>query len=279
MLTRLPWREAVGFLIGAALIVFVVWASGLLPDYVEYCYDNQAGHKECATYYIAFVALWEIGKGLSWISPAVTAIATGFIAWFTWTLWQSSEKSWLASRRSADIAERALIASNRAWLSIEDVKLIHPTKIAEDKIIFRVSATIKHHGETPATSVWMAFESYFIEENETPFIAAQEQFRAKLRGHWSQMGESLFKSDTFTMCQLWADGPDKIKKAITTRPSAERRANFTIFIGVSYRVVGDQQAHITQYAYSMLNVLVGTEIPQGKEIDLPRQPFLAGQID
>ena len=108
------WRYILGFLIGAIPVMFAAWALGLLPGHIEYCYDDQAGHEECATYNIALIAFWEIGKGLNWVSPAVTAIATGFIAWFTWTLWQSSEKMWKITARSLVIARRAAQAAKSA---------------------------------------------------------------------------------------------------------------------------------------------------------------------
>jgi hypothetical protein len=185
-----------------------------------------------------------------------------------------------AATEGNKINRENFVAMRRAWLSIEDVKLLPPTKFTDDGFAFRVSATAKHHGETPATSVWIEFESYFPEENEIAFMDAQQQFRGKLRNRPSEMGETLFKGDTFTTAELWGDGPDKIKNAIKTRPNGERKLGFTVFIGVSYRIIGDTTAHVTQYAYGMLNVPVGTEIPEGKSVNLPpRQPFLAGEID
>jgi hypothetical protein len=89
----------------------------------------------------------------------------------------------------------------------------------------------------------------------------------------------LFTSDTFTVVEAWGDGMDKIKNAIKTRPSGERKFGFMIFVGVSYRVAGDQSVHITQYAFGHLNVLIDTEVPEGSGVELRREPFLAGEID
>lgn len=95
-----------GFFVGAALISILAWALGLLPpEYVKYCYEKQGGYEECASYHIALVAFWQIGKGLNWLSPAVTAIATGFIAWFTIVLSRIGKQQ----ARDARVVQRAYV--------------------------------------------------------------------------------------------------------------------------------------------------------------------------
>lgn len=75
----IPW-----FLVGAILMFAALWALGLLPSaHVKYCYTNQTHQEECATYNIALVLIWEIGKFLNWISAAVTAVATAVLAFIT----------------------------------------------------------------------------------------------------------------------------------------------------------------------------------------------------
>jgi hypothetical protein len=96
--------------------------------------------------------------------------AVGQAALFVWQLLligESLNDAKKAANAASDGAKAAIegnkinrenfIAMRRAWLSIEDVKLLHPTKFTDDGFTFRVSATIKHHGETPATSVWVDF--------------------------------------------------------------------------------------------------------------------------
>jgi hypothetical protein len=96
---RVSWRHVLGFFVGAALSLLAALALGLIPTHAEY--------------------FWEIGKGLNWISPAITAIATGFIAWFTFTLKRSTDKLWSATQRSAVIAERALTQLERPFIGIK----------------------------------------------------------------------------------------------------------------------------------------------------------------
>lgn len=265
-------------------IWFLWWASAGYPLDGPICYPPDSADN-CQRYNVIFYSAWRLALVANYWGVLIGALATIAIAVFTWTLWQEGRKQREVTGNAVAVAECAnelnrqnAIGSRRAWLSLEDVKLLHPTKFTEDGFTFRVSATAKHHGETPATSVWIAFESYFREATEVNFSDAEENFREKLRGHWGAMGETLFKGDTFTTVELWADGFERIKNVIQTRPSGERKFGFTVFIGVSYRVVGDPTAHITQYSFAHLNVPVGFEIPEGGTIDLPRQPFLAGHI-
>lgn len=64
------------FLVGAALAVLVASALGLRPS--EY--------------------ILVTGDGLNWISPAITAIATAAVAYFTWTIWRINSSQLQHSR-------------------------------------------------------------------------------------------------------------------------------------------------------------------------------------
>lgn len=179
----------------------------------------------------------------------INAFAAIAVAVFTFTLWRSTVKLWETGEKQIAVAESAnslnreiSVASRRAWISIEDVKLIHPTKFMEDGIVFRVQVVTKNLGQTPATSVWIDFESYFSENISEKFTDAERRFKDKLRAHPVELGELLFPGDTNTYWQGWADGIEKIKDAIGTRPSGEKRIGFTVFIGLSYRIVGDSSA-------------------------------------
>jgi hypothetical protein len=175
---RLPWRQVLSFLIGAALVVLVAWALGLFPAYVEYCYNDQTAHKECATYHIALVAFWQLGKALNWISPAVTAIATAFIGLFTWTLWQSNEKMWIATKISAKAANKnadtALIAL-RPWISCK-VEIAGPLTYTPDgdaKFMFRF--IVENVGHSPAFGVRLTpFLSLLSPKHEPSIVKLQK---------------------------------------------------------------------------------------------------------
>lgn len=180
-----------------------------------------------------------------------------------------------ANRLNREVA----VNDRRAWLSIEDVKLEHPTRFTEDGIVFVLSATAKNVGRTPAKNVDISFESYFPEGNTERFPDAERGFIDRLRKQPVELGSILFPDDTFVLRQTWGDGLDRMKNAITARPSGERKLGFTIFVGVSYRIMGDDSVHITYHPHSLLNVPVGAAIAEDKPLDLPPMPYLAGEAD
>jgi hypothetical protein len=97
-------RSAAQIVLAAALLLFGLWLIGWVPTYGEYCTQSEhTGYKECTTYHITLLALRHIGKFLDQISPAITAIATGFVGWFTYTIW-SVNKNQLSHTRAIERA-------------------------------------------------------------------------------------------------------------------------------------------------------------------------------
>jgi len=119
-----------------AVVLLEAWALGRIPTYVQHCEKSQhTGHEECAAYHISLFALLQIGKFLDAISPAVTAIASGVIAWFTATIWIINRRQLAHGRR----VDRAYV--NGGWGRYIDGKLY---------------ANINNDGKTPATVHHMA---------------------------------------------------------------------------------------------------------------------------
>jgi hypothetical protein len=157
MLSRERRQAVAMFVFGLALLAWGAWLLGWIPTYAEYCEQNPQTHqKECATHHIFLIALWQIGKALDAAAPAITAIATGFIAWFTLTLKGATDRLWDAgerqlelirsnaaeqssdmkasiavaknaadaAKRAADAAEQALTGLERPWLFIEGATIV-----------------------------------------------------------------------------------------------------------------------------------------------------------
>jgi hypothetical protein len=87
-------------------------------------------------------------------SGALTALATIAIAWFTWTLRQSNEKLWGATKIAADAAKQsadALVTAERAYVSVKqpETKLIFDHQ-SRTLISLRVWVVWKNSGSTPA---------------------------------------------------------------------------------------------------------------------------------
>lgn len=225
-----------------------------------------------------------MAKAAEWavvVAIGATVVTLVGVVLVGWTLYHTRRAADAAGKMvtESERATAAVIADQRAWLSIEDVKLKHPTKITEQGIIFGTLVTTKNYGRTPAKSVEIRLESRFDEGNPESFRVAETRFKEMLRNHPAELGTLLFPQETFMQGDTWADGEDKIGTAMKARPNGEIKVGFTIFVGISYRVMGDESVHITYQPYSALNVPVGTEIPQGKTIALQPMPFLAGEAN
>lgn len=272
-----------------ALIAFAFWIFVALPLYYgprddPAAYKCPAKENENHGFWekarcdpVAYFTLWLVGfTGVL----AVSTIGLWIVTWRSGVRQSRDMKASVAVGETANRLNREIsVASRRAWVTIDGVKLIHPTQFAEDHIIFRVQVTTKNLGETPATSIWLACESYFAENNSEDFASAKRRFITGLRDHPVQLGQLLFPGDMDTYRHLWTDGIVKVRPAIRTLPSGQKTIGFNIFIGVSYRIAGDSVAHITYHPYGMLNVPIGTAIEEGKSADLPRESFVAGEAD
>jgi hypothetical protein len=174
-------QQAIGmFVFGLALLLLGAWMSGWIPTYAEYCEQNPQTHqKDCATYHIALIAVWQIGKILDASAAAITAIATGFIAWFTLILKRSTDRLWdagerqlkfvesntkesialtqraaEAAERSADLAERTIDAAEAPFLY--PIMVGHTVTSTPDGFIESIGLgemvqfKFKNFGRTPA---------------------------------------------------------------------------------------------------------------------------------
>jgi hypothetical protein len=290
------WRWVVVLWVAAALSG-LLWGSFSIPAaYEQVCYENkETRQKECATYHVALVAFWHAGKFLDDHNGAFNAIFAGFVAAFTWRLWRSTHKLWEAGERQLRVAERnaraaedanklnreSFIPERRAWLTLEDFKIIHPTQFSETGARIKVRFVVKNLGPTPATDVRIDAESRFDRSGET-YAEASERFKGKMRSSIGPIGGIIFPNDTLIVNGLmWFIEEEQIKEAARTRERDGRRfIGIMFFAGVSYKVSGDTAPHLTFFPYSWLNIpLDGKELAIGQSLKLSPHPFLAGDAD
>jgi hypothetical protein len=86
------------------LILFLWWASSGYPTEAKIC-DPPGTTGNCTSYSIIFYVTVRALDGLNYYGVLFGAIGTGFIAWFTWTLRQSTEKMWIETKKAADAAD------------------------------------------------------------------------------------------------------------------------------------------------------------------------------
>jgi hypothetical protein len=284
--------------------VFVIGFLCFIPAHYEICEVSEKTHdKDCTSYQLVpFIAL-KIPQILDRMGGVFTALATIAIAWFTFALKKATDRLWDAGERQlkflADssaaqsrdmqgsiaaaqeanrISHETAVQSRRAWLSVEDVKFIHPTEFREDGFVLRVSAKVKNFGSTPATGVWLDFTPFISEAGER-YIDASARVLARARAHPPVVGTTIFPQDTLVIAEVSGIGSEHFAKSIKPRPDGSRFGTVILFVTASYQVLGDPVRRVTHHSHSYLNARVGLKVTQGNVIDLPADPFSAGTID
>lgn len=100
-------RIVCGVLAGLILLLIAAWLSGSTGQICEY---NQSTHQnECPSYNLAFFFILKGGEIINYYGPLIAALATIAIAFFTYTLKQSTDKLWIAGENQL-IASREIAA-------------------------------------------------------------------------------------------------------------------------------------------------------------------------
>jgi hypothetical protein len=103
----------VGFLLGFATLLIIFLLNSDVAAHYEVCETTKEGAKECARYGVIGFAFREIGAALNDYNGLITAAATVFIAWFTWSLRQSTDKLWDAGERQLKLLADTSAAQSR----------------------------------------------------------------------------------------------------------------------------------------------------------------------
>jgi hypothetical protein len=229
---------------------------------------NERGHT-LATWTLAFAT-----SGLF--------LATTGLWFFTYLLWTSTrravvdgEKAINVAREGNQISRESLIADQRAWLSIESVRLIHPTCFLESGTELHLEVSGKNFGRTPAQHVWSQFEPLSV---NGPFRATEARFIAGMRSR-IPIGGALFPQDTYTDRTHTGIYHDVIKSAITVRPDGDKMINLVLFVAVRYTVMGSPNMGLTYHPYDMRNIKVGLTVQEGTFIPLSPTTILPGVVE
>ena len=122
----------VGFALASAFWVLVMVLSSAPSATYQICETNQYGKESCAPHHLLYVAFWYVGYIFN--ANIITAIATAAIAWFTWTLRQSTEKMWIETKKAADAADLSAKAVTIVEFPIIRTAWIGPELLAVDSL-------------------------------------------------------------------------------------------------------------------------------------------------
>ena len=137
------WAVA-GTVIGMAALWLVSFIFGLSHEICPQGSGAQNGN--CPRYNLLFFSLWHLTEITNWLSPALTALATIAVGYFTWTLWQSNEAAGKLAERGQEhfrVTERAYVKMSHFSPGIEFVQNMGAIHII-------TSIRVKNFGHTPA---------------------------------------------------------------------------------------------------------------------------------
>ena len=138
----------------ANAVLFLLGVLALYPIYADVCAkDAHTAAQDCARYHILAYVIMRVGESSHDYHGILTAIATAFIAWFTWTLRRSTDKLWDAGEKQRELSEKTAERQLRAYVFVEgDSKDNLPVVDAVNGIIkFPLKAI--NRGQTPAYKV------------------------------------------------------------------------------------------------------------------------------
>jgi hypothetical protein len=149
------------FVICAICAVWIQWwASSGFPFDGQVC-EIPEPPKNCGSHNVFFYFAYRLATIANQWSALITAIATGFIAWFTLTLWQTT-------RGTLDLARNEFISSHRPRMRLKHIWLTDNRPLLRDDNTtwqngpLEVTLDIVNVGNTAGYVTWINFESVLL---------------------------------------------------------------------------------------------------------------------
>jgi hypothetical protein len=122
------YEIAIGALVATAIWALIFVLTSDAASHYEICEAGKEGTKQaakdCASYDVVSFAFREIRMHLDIVSALITAVATAFIARYTFTLKRSTDNLWTSAKEQLDLAREEFISTHRPKIIIHaiDVK-------------------------------------------------------------------------------------------------------------------------------------------------------------
>jgi hypothetical protein len=148
-------RILVMLVLAVPTALIFAWASFGYPTEGEIC-EITNGTKNCESYNIFFAATWNFLKAIDHWSVLITALATGAIAYFTFTIRNINRSQLIHAHR----VERAYVSGGgvperrpaRAWIDKGDGRLVQATEPTG-----RFELHVNNYGKTPGELLEIGF--------------------------------------------------------------------------------------------------------------------------
>jgi len=161
-------------------LYFIFRIIGWIPAESQLCqYNDYTSKEHCVTYSTEYVLAIETARFLNYNAGAIAAIASVFVALFTWTLWRSTHLLWEVGREQHNAAMRQLAVatmSAEAAIGVEMPRMIltdvhMPTLLESPRKSLatdRLDISFKNHGRTSAELVAECFEWRVLVPEQLP---------------------------------------------------------------------------------------------------------------
>jgi hypothetical protein len=137
MLRTKTWFVVSALTLFAVPFLVIAWLDWHPSVYADICYKSEGSdEKQCAPYHVMLVPLWHVGEFIHHTHGVWTALATAFIAWFTWTLRNSTDRLW-----------KTTVEAERPWVGPITVSCDPPLTAGQ---IINAMVVIRNTGRTPA---------------------------------------------------------------------------------------------------------------------------------
>lgn len=149
-----------GFLLATAIwsVIFVLQSD--TSAYYQICETNQYTDQErCTPHHFLYVAVWYVGYVIN--PTSLTALATIAIAWFTWTLKQSTDKLWSTGNDQIVLARNEFNASHRPRMRLKHAWFV-------DRLSWQAGGPLEINfdfvnvGNADAVVTWVNYQSLLI---------------------------------------------------------------------------------------------------------------------
>ncbi len=143
-----------------------------------------------------------------------------------------SQRAAEETQRQADIAQDALIAGNRPWVMLTDVKPVNLVSDNEFGVDFRVSISVKNVGHSPAQNVSVSGRLLIGEFDLPPDQVMASECQKPRDGSFVIPGEAVFPDQTQDLnggvAEAFGIGAEKLWEARAARINSAREYNATV---------------------------------------------------
>ncbi len=197
-----------------------------------------------------------------------------------------AEKTAAAATKAAEVAEKSLIANDRAWIDIRP-KIVGPLIFGSEEISIDIQIVLENVGKSPALNVGLLSETY------GDVILANSKAREDInRGFWniSDTGRVLFPGNTMrhpfsphfegmTFTLKLEAFRKAIAEIVTIDPeddTRENRGNPAIVLHAVYRLPAERagKLHHTTIVYEILRARDFTERWDGSPLEIPASELI-----